>query len=65
MLQTLKEWDRELFIWLNSLGIERFDSFWIFVTQIESWIPLFIFFFTIIFMKYGFKKGSNGVIAEI
>lgn len=57
MLQTLKEWDRELFIWLNSLGIERFDSFWIFVTQIESWFPLFIFFFAIIFIKYGFKKG--------
>jgi len=57
MLQTLKEWDRELFIWLNSLGIERFDRFWLFVTQIESWIPLFIFFFVIIFVKYGFKKG--------
>ncbi|WP_432411678.1 phosphatase PAP2 family protein [Rasiella sp. SM2506] len=57
MLQTLKEWDRELFIWLNSLGIERFDGFWIFVTQIESWIPLFLFFFIIIFLKYGFKKG--------
>ena len=57
MLQTLKEWDRELFIWLNSLGIERFDGFWIFVTQIESWLPLFIFFFVIIFVKYGFKKG--------
>ena len=57
MLQTLKEWDRELFIWLNSLGIERFDSFWIFVTQIESWIPLFLFFFVIIFVKYGLKKG--------
>ncbi len=57
MLQTLKEWDRELFIWLNSLGIEHFDGFWIFATQIESWLPLFIFFFAIIFVKYGFKNG--------
>lgn len=57
MLQTLKEWDRELFIWLNGLGIERFDGFWVFVTQIESWIPLFLFFFGIIFYKYGLKKG--------
>jgi undecaprenyl-diphosphatase len=57
MFQTFKEWDRELFIWLNNIGIEQYDAFWVFVTQIESWIPLFIFFFAIIFVKYGFKKG--------
>jgi undecaprenyl-diphosphatase len=57
MLQTLKEWDRELFIWLNNLGIEQYDSFWIFVTQIESWLPLFLFFFILIFYFYGLKKG--------
>lgn len=57
MLQTLKEWDRELFIYLNSLGIERFDGFWIFVTQIESWIPLFLLFFFLIFYFYKLKKG--------
>jgi undecaprenyl-diphosphatase len=57
MLQTLKEWDRELFVYLNSLGIERFDRFWIFVTQIESWIPLFVTFFFLIFYFYKFKKG--------
>ncbi|QIE60468.1 phosphatase PAP2 family protein [Rasiella rasia] len=57
MLETLKNWDRELFVWLNNLGIETCDSFWIFVTQIESWIPLFIFFFAIIFVKYGLRKG--------
>lgn len=65
MLQTLKEWDKELFIWLNSLGIERFDSFWIFVTQIETWFPLFLFFFAIIFIKYGFKKGLIVILFTI
>lgn len=57
MLQTLKEWDRDLFVWLNSLGIEHFDRFWLFVTQIETWIPLFFFLFLLIFYVYGFKKG--------
>ncbi len=65
MLQTLKDWDRELFIWLNSLGIERFDSFWLFVTQIESWIPLFIFFFVLIFYHFGFKKGIIVILFTI
>ena len=57
MLRTLKDWDRELFIWLNSLGIEHYDSFWLFVTQIESWLPLFLLFFILIFYCYGLKKG--------
>ena len=57
MLQTLKEWDRELFVWLNSLGIENWDSFWLFVTQIEPWFALFIYFFILIFYFYGFRKG--------
>ncbi len=64
MLEQLKTWDRELLIWLNALGIEQFDGFWIFVTKIESWIPLYILFF-ILFMRYhGWKKGLflSGVV---
>lgn len=57
MLQNLKKWDSELFIWGNSLGVESWDSFWLFVTQIESWIALFIYFLVLIFYFYGFKKG--------
>jgi len=65
MLQTLKEWDRELFIYLNGLGIERFDSFWIFVTQIETWTPLFLLFFILFFYKHGAKKGFLLVLFTI
>lgn len=62
MLETLKHWDRELFVYLNSLGIERFDSFWLYVTKIDSWTPLFIFFFLLIFYYY---KGRKAVIVSI
>ena len=41
MVEQLKNWDRELFVYLNSLGIEDYDAFWIFVTQIKHWIPNF------------------------
>ena len=58
MLETLKEWDRELFLYLNGLGIERFDNFWIFVTQIESWTPLFVLFIVLIFIFYKWRKGG-------
>lgn len=57
MYESLKQWDRDLFVYLNSLGIEGFDSFWIFVTRIEVWIPLFIFFGFLILHYYKGRKG--------
>lgn len=57
MLETLKHWDRELFVFLNGLGIEDYDSFWLFATQPKNWIPLYILFFILIFYYYRFKKG--------
>ncbi len=57
MLETLKNWDREIFIFLNSLGVEKYDEFWIFVTQINTWIPLFILFAFLIVYYYRGRKG--------
>lgn len=56
MFTNLKNWDQELFVWLNNLGIEQYDSFWIFVTKIESWSALFIYFTIILFYYYGRRK---------
>ncbi len=61
MWDTLKQWDRDLFIFLNNLRIEEFDGFWLFVTQIETWTPLFILFFILILYFYKPKMGF-GVI---
>ena len=57
MLGSLQEWDKELFIFLNNLGAEPYDGFWIFITQIESWIPLFIILTILIFYYYPGKRG--------
>lgn len=58
MWQQLKQWDRELFVYLNSLGIESYDYFWIFVTRIENWIPFYIFLFLLYFLAFHWKKAS-------
>ena len=60
-METLKHWDREVFILLNSLGIEKFDGFWIFVTQIKSWFPLFFIFIILSFYYYRGRKGGTVV----
>lgn len=57
MFETLKKWDSELFVFLNGLGIEGFDGFWLFATQPKNWIPLFILFFILIFYYYRYKQG--------
>ncbi len=52
MLDKLLEWDSEVFVYLNNLGIERYDTFWTVATEIRSWTFLFILFFALILMAY-------------
>ena len=56
-LDTIIKQDKELFIYLNSLGSETWDGFWVLVTNQFAWIPLFLFMFFLIFKAYGWKKG--------
>jgi undecaprenyl-diphosphatase len=56
MLKHLLDWDRNTFIYLNNLGTESYDLFWVMVTNITSWIPLYILLFTLIFLKYPKKE---------
>ncbi|MDR2121807.1 MAG: phosphatase PAP2 family protein [Flavobacteriaceae bacterium] len=48
--------DVELFIYLNNLGSQKFDNFWLFMTNEYYWIPVYILIFIIIVEKYGWKK---------
>jgi len=56
-LDGLIEKDKELFVYLNSLGVESWDQFWMILTNQFSWIPLFLLLFILIFKAYGWKKG--------
>ena len=54
-MEQLAQWDSELFIWLNGLGVEQLDAFWLLVTHIGNWTPLYILFF-ILFLKAFSRK---------
>ncbi|MEJ1223836.1 phosphatase PAP2 family protein [Sediminicola sp. 1XM1-17] len=56
MLEKIAEWDRNIFIYLNSLGIEDYDVFWSTVTNISTWTPLFVLFFILLWIKYPKKE---------
>ena len=46
--------DESLFTFLNSLGSEYFDNFWLYITAKESWVWLYIF--SLILLLTGKKK---------
>ena len=56
MLEKILSIDTNLFIFLNGLGSERFDEFWLIITKQTSWIPLFLFLLYLIFNKLGSKQ---------
>ncbi|MDE3743897.1 phosphatase PAP2 family protein [Maribacter polysaccharolyticus] len=56
MLERILQWDRDALVFINGLGIERYDHFWLTVTNIYTWVPLFMFFFVLIFWKYKRKE---------
>ncbi len=56
-LDTIIEKDKELFVYLNALGVESWDQFWMIVTNQFSWIPLFALLLFLVFKAYGWKKG--------
>jgi len=55
MVETLLELDRNLFIYLNSLGSETFDGFWLFITKQINWIPIFALIAYLVFKHLGWK----------
>ena len=54
-METLIEYDQELFLFLNGLGAESWDGFWLVVTNKLSSIPLYALLLFFIYQKYGIK----------
>lgn len=55
MLEKISELDRQLFIFLNSLGSERFDGLWLFITKQINWLPVFILIFYLAYKHLGWR----------
>ncbi|WP_297333781.1 phosphatase PAP2 family protein [Flavobacterium sp.] len=55
MLDWLLELDRDVFIYLNGLGSEGWDSFWLFITKQFNWIPVFAIILYLAFKRLGWK----------
>lgn len=65
MFEKIIQLDKELLIYLNSLGSEQWDSFWLLITNQFYWAPLFILVFYLVIKKYTWKKGIFMILAMI
>lgn len=65
MFEKLLEWDRETFLYLNSLGIESYDGFWVTITKTSTWIPLFVLFLALLFWKTSKKEAGSKLLAVL
>ena len=55
-MEQLLHLDKELFVFLNGLGSEPFDQFWLFITKQLNWIPYFVVLLAILQKKIGWKN---------
>jgi undecaprenyl-diphosphatase len=62
MLNEIIEIDKKLFVFLNGLGSESFDGFWLFITKQFNWIPLYVLIFYVFQKKMGWKKFGYYII---
>jgi len=61
MWDDLVQIDRDIFSFVNGLWIGKFSEFWIFVTQIEHWIPLYLLFFFLLYRSMSWRKGIASI----
>lgn len=56
-LDFIIQQDKQLLVYLNNLGNESWDAFWLAVTNKRIWIPLFAVLIYLIFKLFDTKKG--------
>ncbi|WP_310554762.1 phosphatase PAP2 family protein [Flavobacterium sp.] len=56
MLEKIIDLDKQLLVFLNGLGSERFDPFWMFITEQKNWIPFFLLLLYLVYQKLGVKQ---------
>ncbi|MRH98924.1 phosphatase PAP2 family protein [Kriegella sp. EG-1] len=55
-METILQLDKELFLFLNSLGNSNWDEFWVFVTNKLHSIPLYLVLLVLTYKQYGIRK---------
>ena len=55
MIETILQFDSDLFLRLNGMYTDWWDTAMLFITRKETWIPVYIILMVVIFRNYGNK----------
>src|SRR5690606_11749136 len=56
MWEQIIQWDKDLLVFLNSLGSESWDPFWLYITKQLNWWPLFLVVLYLLYRKLSLKQ---------
>ena len=62
MIDKILQLDRQIFMYLNSLGSEKYDDLWLFITSQFNWIPIFLFIGYLLFKNLGWRHALMVII---
>ncbi|QTD38213.1 phosphatase PAP2 family protein [Polaribacter batillariae] len=65
MLDRIIKIDKEVLVFLNNLGNEHWDPFWLFVTNQFNWTPVFLLMIFLIIKSFGWKRGGFMILSMI
>jgi len=55
MIEQLKDWDQQLFLWLNGVGHPALDDVMLFLSAKLVWIPLYALLIFLLYRRYGIQ----------
>jgi len=55
-MQEIIQDDKQLFLYLNNLGSQPFDQFWIMISGTWIWVPLYIIFLYLLYKNYQLRN---------
>jgi undecaprenyl-diphosphatase len=55
MIDKILQLDRQIFVYLNSLGSEKYDGLWLFITSQFNWFPIFLLIGYLLFKNLGWR----------
>ena len=56
MFEKIIDIDKQLLVFLNGLGSETYDNFWLIITKQLNWAPIFLIVFYLLQRKVGWKN---------
>ncbi|MCH8545441.1 MAG: phosphatase PAP2 family protein [Cryomorphaceae bacterium] len=52
LIKWFEKADTEIFLWMNNNSPAALDDFFMFITRVEVWIPLYVLLFIVLYRKY-------------